>query len=45
MEFNELIEALPGFNVTSTANAAALVAVTFKTGESGYMGPCAFFLV
>ena len=31
-------EALPGFNVTSTANAAALVAVTFKKGESGYMG-------
>ena len=31
-------EALPGFNVASTANAAALVAVTFKRGESGYMG-------
>ena len=31
-------EALPSFNVASTANAAALVAVTFKTGESGYMG-------
>ena len=31
-------EALPSFNVTSTANAAALVAVTFKKGESGYMG-------
>ena len=34
-------EALPGFNVTSTANAAALVAVTFKKGESGYMGTVA----
>ena len=34
-------EALPSFNVTSTANAAALVAVTFKTGESGYMGTAA----
>ena len=34
-------EALPGFNVTSTANAAALVAVTFKNGESGYMGTAA----
>ena len=31
-------ETLPSFNVASTANAAALVAVTFKTGESGYMG-------
>lgn len=31
-------EALPSFNVASTANAAALVVVTFKTGESGYMG-------
>ena len=31
-------EALPSFNVASTANAAALVAVTFKKGESGYMG-------
>ena len=31
-------EALPNFNVTSTANAAALVAVTFRTGESGYLG-------
>ena len=31
-------EALPSFNVASTANAAALVAVTFKAGESGYMG-------
>ena len=34
-------EALPSFNVASTANAAALVAVTFKTGESGYMGTVA----
>ena len=34
-------EALPSFNVTSTANAAALVAVTFKKGESGYMGTAA----
>ena len=34
-------EALPGFNVASTANAAALVAVTFKQGESGYMGTAA----
>ena len=34
-------EALPGFNVTSTANVAALVAVTFKKGESGYMGTAA----
>ena len=34
-------EALPSFNVASTANAAALVAVTFKKGESGYMGPAA----
>ena len=34
-------EALPSFNVTSTANAAALVAVTFKKGESGYMGAAA----
>ena len=34
-------EALPSFNVTSTANAAALVAVTFKKGESGYMGTVA----
>ena len=32
-------EALPSFNVASTANAAALVAVAFKRGESGYMGP------
>ena len=31
-------DALPGFNVTSSANAAALVAVTFVPGESGYMG-------
>ena len=34
-------EALPSFNVSSTANAAALVAVTFKKGESGYMGTAA----
>ena len=34
-------ESLPGFNVASTANAAALVAVTFKKGESGYMGTAA----
>ena len=34
-------EALPGFNVTSTENAAALVAVTFRKGESGYMGTAA----
>ena len=34
-------EALPSFNVASTANAAALVVVTFKTGESGYMGTAA----
>ena len=27
--------------MTSTANAAALVAVTFKKGESGYMGTAA----
>ena len=31
-------EALPSFNVASTTNAAALVAVTFRRGESGYMG-------
>ena len=31
-------EALPGFNVASSADAAALVAVTFRKGESGYMG-------
>jgi len=31
-------DALPGFNATSSANAAALVAVTFVPGESGYMG-------
>ena len=31
-------EALPGFNAASSANAAALVAVTFVPGESGYMG-------
>ena len=34
-------EALPSFNVTSTTNAAALVAMTFKKGESGYMGTAA----
>ena len=34
-------EALPSFNVASTANAAALVAVTFRKGESGYMGTAA----
>ncbi len=32
-------EALPSFNAASSANAAALVTVTFKKGESGYMGP------
>jgi len=31
-------EALPGFNAASTANAAALVGVTFCPSESGYMG-------
>ena len=31
-------EALPGFNAASSANAAALVAVSFVPGESGYMG-------
>ena len=31
-------EALPGFNAASSADAAALVAVTFRPGESGYMG-------
>ena len=31
-------EALPSFNAASSANAAALIAVTFKKGESGYMG-------
>ena len=31
-------EALPSFNAASSANAAALVAVTFVPGESGYMG-------
>lgn len=30
--------ALPSFNAASSANAAALVAVTFVPGESGYMG-------
>ena len=31
-------DALPGFNSASSANAAALVAVSFAPGESGYMG-------
>jgi len=31
-------DALPSFNVASSANAAALVAVTFVPGESGYLG-------
>ena len=31
-------DALPGFNTASSENAAALVAVTFVPGESGYMG-------
>ena len=31
-------EALPGFNAASSENAAALVAVAFVPGESGYMG-------
>ena len=31
-------DALPGFNVASSENAAALVAVTFVPGQSGYMG-------
>ncbi len=31
-------DALPGFNSASSANAAALVAVAFVPGESGYMG-------
>ena len=30
-------EALPAFNVASSANAAALVAVTFVPGESGFL--------
>lgn len=30
-------DALPGFNSASSANAAALVAVAFVPGESGYM--------
>ena len=34
-------EALPSFNVASTANAATLVAVTFRKSESGYMGTTA----
>ena len=31
-------EALPGFNTANSADAAALVAVTFVPGESGFMG-------
>ncbi len=31
-------DALPGFNAASSENAAALVAVTFVPGQSGYMG-------
>ena len=31
-------DALPKFNSASSANAAALVAVTFVPGQSGYMG-------
>lgn len=31
-------EALPGFNAANSANAAALVAVTFVPGQSGYSG-------
>ena len=31
-------EALPGYNAASSANAAALVAVTFVPGESGFNG-------
>ena len=31
-------EALPSFNATSSANAAALVVVSFKKGLSGYLG-------
>ena len=31
-------EALPGFNAANSADAAALVAVTFVPGESGFMG-------
>ena len=31
-------EALPGFNAASSANAAALVAVTYRWGESGFAG-------
>ena len=31
-------DALPSFNAASSANAAALVAVTFVPGESGYLG-------
>ncbi len=33
-----LNDALPKFNSASSANAAALVAVTFVPGQSGYMG-------
>ena len=31
-------DALPGFNAASSANAAALVAVAFVPGQSGYIG-------
>ena len=31
-------EALPGFNAANSADSAALVAVTFVPGESGFMG-------
>ena len=31
-------KALPGFNATSSANAAALVTVSFKKGQSGFGG-------
>ncbi len=31
-------ESLPSFNATSSANAAALVVVSFKKGLSGYLG-------
>lgn len=31
-------EAMPDFNAASSAHAAALVAVTFRKGESGYLG-------
>ena len=33
-------EALPGYNAASSANAAALVAVTFVPGESGFAYDC-----